>query len=368
MKNMKYIQIFENFRVKKTILNLFVCYRTDPNWAEWVETLRSIKFPTSIPTSGVHHLGLGIQVLLDTDLEESREFCQKIMPLFPHPIIVLSEVKVNLKDQPIGLYQDDDLTEPGRYFDQLVSSRKRGLFIYGESNSNIEEICREYRIKNYSINEDGSIDVEGDVYLSNGGYALDSEDAIKLNQLPLKFGRVSGDFNCSYNQLKSLEGSPREVGGKFNCNNNQLTTLEGGPKVVGDFFCSNNKLTSLEGSPKEVYRFYCSNNQLTSLEGAPREVGGDFFCKNNKIWSFIGPEGIGGYFDCGNNPIELIYDWFDTTELIERATLLYPELFKHHNDNWYIEVDILEQLADDLKVELPADYQEQLKGIGYQII
>jgi hypothetical protein len=47
---------------------------------------------------------------------------------------------------------------------------------------------------------------------------------------------------------------------------------------------------------------------------------------------------------------------------------MYPELFKHHNDQWYIEVDILEQLAEDLKVELPNDYQKQLGGVGYQII
>jgi hypothetical protein len=75
-----------------------------------------------------------------------------------------------------------------------------------------------------------------------------------------------------------------------------------------------------------------------------------------------------GNFNCNENPIELIYDWFKKPELIERATLLYPELFKHHNGQWYIETDILEQLAEDLEVELPADYQEQLGGIGYQLI
>ena len=34
----------------------------------------------------------------------------------------------------------------------------------------IEEICKKYRIKNYTINDDGSIDVDGYVYLH--GYGL----------------------------------------------------------------------------------------------------------------------------------------------------------------------------------------------------
>jgi hypothetical protein len=209
----------------------------------------------------------------------------------------------------------------------------------GENHSSIEEICRKYGIQNYTINLDGSVDVEGNVVLSR----------MELTQLPLQFGKVSGNFLCNKNHLTSLKGSPSEVGGKFNCYGNQLTNLEGAPRKVGG-------------------DFYCSDNQLTTLDGAPREVGGDFDCRSNKIWNFIGPEGIGGNFYCNKNPIDVIYVWFKTPELVERATLLYPDLFKYHNGHWYIDTDILEQLAEDLKVELPADYQEQLKGIGYQII
>lgn len=29
--------------------------------------------------------------------------------------------------------------------------------------------------------------------------------------------------------------------------------------------------------------FDCSSNQLTSLEGAPKEVGGDFYCQDNPV-------------------------------------------------------------------------------------
>jgi hypothetical protein len=165
-----------------------------------------------------------------------------------------------------------------------------------ESFNNIESICKKYNITNYTINADGSIDVNGNVYLDRNGLA----------KLPLKFGRVTGNFNCYDNQLTTLEGSPREVGGYFYCYDNKLTTLEGGPREVGgDFNCSYNQLTTLEGSPGEVGgSFYCHDNQLTTLEGGPREVGGAFNCYDNKLTTLEGaPREVGGYFSCQYNEL-----------------------------------------------------------------
>jgi hypothetical protein len=81
----------------------------------------------------------------------------------------------------------------------------------------IHNICKVYNIKNYTINPDGSIDVKGDVFLSNKN----------LDKLPLKFNKVSGVFVCSYNELTSLEGSPKKLGLKLYCSGNPLTTLNG---------------------------------------------------------------------------------------------------------------------------------------------
>ena len=54
--------------------------------------------------------------------------------------------------------------------------------------------------------------------------------------------------------------------------------------------------------------FDCSNNNLTSLEGAPKEVGGDFDCSDNKLISLEGaPKEVGGGFDCYDNPVPLNY-------------------------------------------------------------
>jgi hypothetical protein len=193
-----------------------------------------------------------------------------------------------------------------------------------ENFQDIDSICKQYGIENYTVNPDGTLDVDGYVYLSYGG----------LIKLPLKFGKVTGSFYCFDNQLTALEGSPREVGGDFNCFNNKLTALEGGPReVVGAFNCSNNQLTALEDGPREVGGdFDCSYNQLTALEGGPREVGGDFLCYRNQLTTLEGgprevnggfycdsnqlttleggPREVGGYFNCAGNPIYSIYKLF----------------------------------------------------------
>lgn len=144
-----------------------------------------------------------------------------------------------------------------------------------ENFNDIDSICEKFGIENYTINPDGSIDVQGNVDLSDMG----------LTKLPLRFGNVSGGFYCGNNQLISLEGGPQRVGGVFYCGYNKLISLEGGPgEVGGDFNCDDNQLITLEGSPGVVGRhFNCSYNQLISLEGSPQRVGGVFSCSYNQL-------------------------------------------------------------------------------------
>jgi hypothetical protein len=71
----------------------------------------------------------------------------------------------------------------------------------------INYICKKYGIRNYTINSDGSISVEGDVDLRYK----------RLTKLPVKFKEISGDFWCYENNLTSLEGCPERVGGHFSC-------------------------------------------------------------------------------------------------------------------------------------------------------
>jgi hypothetical protein len=91
---------------------------------------------------------------------------------------------------------------------------------------------------------------------------------MNLIELPLKFNKVSGYFNCSFNKLTSLKGSPKEVGTFFTCYDNKLTDLKYAPNRIGSWFdCSNNNLKNLVDSPTSKNLFFCEGNPLESLEG-----------------------------------------------------------------------------------------------------
>ena len=123
-----------------------------------------------------------------------------------------------------------------------------------ESFENIDEICKKYRIENYTINSDGSIDVDQHVDLS----------VENLKKLPLKFNKVDGWFNCNFNMMKSLEGSPIEVNGDFNCVGNELTSFKFAPRIIrGDFYCSSNYIKTFEYFPSFVKDiFNCVENPI----------------------------------------------------------------------------------------------------------
>jgi hypothetical protein len=123
-----------------------------------------------------------------------------------------------------------------------------------ESKTDIDSICDEYGIMNYTINPDESIDVDDSVILSSE----------LLTIIPLKFGTVTRDFDCYNNKLTSLEGSPKKVGGDFDCHNNQLTSLVGCPEVIGG-------------------HINCRRNQIKDFKGVPEFFEGLFYCEGNPI-------------------------------------------------------------------------------------
>jgi hypothetical protein len=103
----------------------------------------------------------------------------------------------------------------------------------------------------WSINTDnGLVNVRGNVYMPN----------MNLTEIPVKFGKVSGNFNCGYNKLICLKGAPQSVGSSFVCYDSQLTSLEGAPQLVRDsFYCYGNRFTSLEGKPQSVGGYFHIN-------------------------------------------------------------------------------------------------------------
>jgi hypothetical protein len=134
----------------------------------------------------------------------------------------------------------------------------------------------------------GTITIDDEGLVSCTGYVI--LRVSKHKRLLVSFDKIDDFFDCSYNQLTTLQGAPKSVSGDFSCHNNQLTTLEGAPQSVGgNFRCHINQLTTLEHSPQNVVGgFECYSNQLTTLEGAPKSVGGDFNCVNNKLATLEG--------------------------------------------------------------------------------
>lgn len=139
----------------------------------------------------------------------------------------------------------------------------------------IEAWLLSQEIYNFKISADLIVDVEDDVNLHNK----------ELTHIPVQFGRIKGYFDCSNNEIKSLDGCPKVVEHDFYCTDNYLSSLENGPKSVGGRYdCSRNKLTSLEGAPNKVAGYFkCENNKLATLRGAPHEIGTVFSCYGNPI-------------------------------------------------------------------------------------
>lgn len=131
------------------------------------------------------------------------------------------------------------------------------------TNQEIYKLCDQYDIQNYTIN-DGLVDVDGEVDMSYWGFT----------ELPIRFGQVTGIFDCSNCGLTTLKGVPHTVGKGFYCADNKLTSLEYCPNEVGGFNCDGNDITNLDYLPEQIeFRFYCKRNPIGSIFTG---VGQDF--------------------------------------------------------------------------------------------
>lgn len=122
-------------------------------------------------------------------------------------------------------------------------------------------MCREFGIRNYTINKDGIVDVNGDVFLNMWKHGHISKFP------PLKFGTVTGNFICNRMGLSTLEGCPRSIGGNLFCYINRITSFVGGPTHVGgDIYCNDNRISSLKGLPETFGgQLYCQHNPLEEI-------------------------------------------------------------------------------------------------------
>jgi hypothetical protein len=84
------------------------------------------------------------------------------------------------------------------------------------SKDEISKWCDKQRIENYTINDDLTIDVDDSVILY----------LVLMEELPVQFKEVSGDFILGQNGLKTLKGAPLKVGGDFICSGNFIKDLD----------------------------------------------------------------------------------------------------------------------------------------------
>ncbi len=192
--------------------------------------------------------------------------------------------------------------------------------------------CDKHIKGSWEVNSQGEVTVSGNLEFKDRSF----------DRFPVQFANVKGDFDCSYCELTSLKGAPREVSGNFICYScPNLVSLGGAPtKVEGSFECmSCFKLTSLKGAPKEVGgKFNCRHcYNLTSLKGAPQEVKGDFDCSVcSSLVSLEGvPQRVGGDFYRQNCPklpeweTDLMDDYKEKRRTWEEAwKILHKEAYR----------------------------------------
>ena len=123
------------------------------------------------------------------------------------------------------------------------------LFEQFNNEQEIIEICKKYNIENYTINPDGSIDVNGNVSLSE----------YEIKKIPIKFNKVNGYFSCLECDLTTLENSPKWIKDSFFCIGNSLTSLEGCPISDMHYYFGDDPLESLNGFNGDYNRLSCHN-------------------------------------------------------------------------------------------------------------
>lgn len=152
-------------------------------------------------------------------------------------------------------------------------------------------------VKNYELIEDR-------VY----GFIVNTYSTVDLSQkylenISIKFGKVEGNFYCSYNELKTFQGFPDEISGSLHVDHNKIAQIDYLPRVGESINLSFNRIKKLNNIPCIVNgNFYINNNKISNLSGCPKTVKGSFSCTNNKLKSLIdGPDNVGKDFIISHN-------------------------------------------------------------------
>lgn len=156
--------------------------------------------------------------------------------------------------------------------------------------------------KNYTINDDYTVDVNKSVIINNK----------KMKSCPVDFKQIIGNFIWIDSDLSNVNGLPSIIRGNLILSGNKLKNLikvQGKFDIIeGGIILQNNKLLrSLYGLPDKCRFLDVSNCSLENLIGSPRTIYEYFNVSFNKLTTIkYCPESIGGLFDFSNNDVSII--------------------------------------------------------------
>lgn len=137
-----------------------------------------------------------------------------------------------------------------------------------KTKENIKSWLDKMEINGYKINDDLTVDVDGDVNLGNN----------KLYEIPIQFGIVNGNFSIWHNKLISLKGCPHKVTKNFDYTHNQLESLEYCPKEIGeDFLFHVNKISTFQYLPESVANVTVYENDIQNINDFKIQLKGGFY-------------------------------------------------------------------------------------------
>ena len=227
-------------------------------------------------------------------------------------------------------------------YEESIEIKKFGNFInenaeaykYHEFPKNMHQLnlaCLKCKLLGYDINDDLSISIYSDVDISNRGF----------ENIPIFFHIVKGDFNCSNNNLKSMDGAPL-ITDSFNCSNNIINSLYGSPETInGNFDISNNKINSISGGPVSIKGYFnFSNNNVMYIGEFPK---------------------VNGEIIYTGNPIEEIINLFPEKDRKEAFSEMknYGPIWNDKNI-WVVSEMFLEEMFEDIcgkKIEIPTSFK-----------
>lgn len=203
--------------------------------------------------------------------------------------------------------------------------------ILGFNKFRIKKYCFLLGIKDYKINKDNSIDVNESVNLTDSwtrnsaNYSWDDKKGKRWfrDKLPIKFGKVNGNFNISGCFLKTLEGCPTHVEGNFDCSSNKnLESLEGSPKFVGGKYNATScNIKSLKGISNNISELYSRNNPHQHLHDISLNLG-----FNDNLMDLIDfPDFLKGNFSFRDCPVEEILNLFNIRSVYKGSGIFDTE-------------------------------------------